>query len=473
MSAASLRLRRAQSRKDLPRNLKEAVGRADVAGCWPIGTPRDEVRVIELRDIGISQEAMPFGDRFDPFAPGFQQDPYPVYRHWRDTDPVHWGHAPDQSGPGCWYIFTYAEAKEVLADPRFVVDPTSVIPADYLPTPHPGHLPLYEMLGRWFIFRDPPDHTRLRHKVSQAFDRFALDRLQPQIDAIASDLCRKIGRASQADLISDLALALPQRVIARILGLPDSDAPRLHDWSVALLKGLDFTTKDRFFEMRAIGAQAAGALAAYLDRQLDRAQTGDGAGLLAMLAPEVVNDPDLRQEVIATAALLIFAGHETTVNLIGNGFAALLDDPEQVARLRRDTSLRGPAIEECARYDSPSQITFRFASQRCAFRGKVIEPGSPVGVVIASANRDGEVFEDPDRFDIGRSRNPHLSYGRGIHACIGAALARREARAALDALLMHCPNITLSPGPRQWAETIGLRGLRRLDVRPAGGAISS
>jgi len=400
---------------------------------------------------------------FDPFVPGFRDDLYSHYRHWRETDTVHWGPAPDQSGRGCWYVFSHAEARAVLSDRQFAVDPTTVIPPEYLPVPPDEHLPLLEMLGRWFIFRDPPEHTRLRQSVAKAFERAALDALEPEIRQIAQDLCAKMAGKDSADLIADLALALPVRVIARILGLPESDLGLLNQWSVALLAGLDFTTAERQFASRVAGSEAAVAFSAYLGEHIDRATVRGGDGLLAVLAAGTRFDRAAREEAIANAALLVFAGHETTVNLIGNGFEALMRHPDQYDQLARSPELRGAAIEEFARFNSPSQVTFRFASEPCELLGRKIEPGSPIGVVIGSANRDGLVFDTPDQFDVARAPNPHLSYGKGIHACLGAALARREARAALDAFLAVFPDARSADGPRDWAGSIGLRGLKTLE----------
>jgi len=401
---------------------------------------------------------------FDPFEPGFRDDPYEAYSHWRNVDPVHWGCAPDQAGPGCWYVFGYAEAKLVLTDDRFCADPRTAIPTEYLPPPVPEQAALAEMLRGWFIFRDPPDHARLRQGVMKAFAAGTLHLLQPEIDRLAGRLVRQLMEKHRADLIADLALPLPVAIIGRILGLPDADGPKLAAWSRAWLAGFDFADAHTGAAARARGAEAVGEFVAYMDRHIARLNAEGGSGLVAELLRASGHSGSARDEIIATTALLIFAGHETTARLIGNGLEALLRHPSQLARLREEPALLETAVEECARYNSPSQITFRFATEPVELGGKQLTAGSPVGVVIGSANRDEKVFEDPERFDISRRSNPHLSYGRGRHACIGAALARREALAAIGTLVAACPRLERVADIIEWGPTVGLRGLRTLEV---------
>ncbi|QFT32217.1 Biotin biosynthesis cytochrome P450 [Labrenzia sp. THAF82] len=400
---------------------------------------------------------------FDPFSSDFRADPYAAYQDWRRKGAVNWGAAPDQMGPGCWYVFGHAEAKTVLADPNFAADPLSAAP-EGLPAPPPEYLPLYDMLGRWFIFRDAPFHTRMRQCVAGAFSSNAIQDFKPLIERTAQDLAIAIAAKPRADLMQDLALALPRKIIGHILGLPDKDMPRLVRWSAALLEGLDFCTAETFDATRRNGALTAREMSEYLDGVLEGKHGGTPDGLIAQLSKGALNNPVPRDDLLATLALLVFAGHETTVNLIGNGLQALLTHRDQFARLKDTPGLIGPAIEEFARFNSPSQITFRFTRETTLLGGKVIEQGSPVGVVIGSANHDEAVFDNPGRFDIARAPNPHISFGHGVHACLGVTLARAEVRSAVEALLRHCPDLVLASDQPVWSGSIGLRGLKCLPV---------
>ena len=402
---------------------------------------------------------------FSPFVPGYRDDPYSHYAFWRRTDPVNWGVAPDENGPGCWYLFRYEDARLALSDPRFCVDPTSVIPPEFFPQPPDEHVPLLDMLHRWFIFRDPPVHGVLREHAAHAFCTAALDRLQAQMDALAEDLVADILGNQEVDLIADLALPLPLRMIGRILGVPEADTPQLNIWSVALYHGLDLTGSKDYATRRANGATAALEISDYLYRHLDRVTAKGGQGLMAEMLTALGDTPEFRSEIIATGALLVFLGHETSVNLIGNGLRALIRHPDQFDRLRENPELIRSAVEEFARYDCSAQFTFRFVTEEMVLGGKTLSPGEPVGIVIGAANRDPEVFDRPDQFDVARRPNPHLSFGKGMHACLGAALARREAGAALSALVKACRRIEPLDSAQDWGAGIGLRGLRTLKVQ--------
>jgi pimeloyl-[acyl-carrier protein] synthase len=401
--------------------------------------------------------------RFDPFVAGFAADPYSHYAHWRARDPVHWGCAPDGMGEGCWYVFDYANARAALADDRFGLEIGRVVPPEFLPAPDPAHAPLLAMIGRWMIFRDPPDHTRLRRLMAPAFARTSVAALDFEIRSVVRCLTERVDDEAEIDLIADIALPLPVLVIARMLGIGDADYPLLRRCSQTLLGGIDLRRAEDSDAARRDAALAADELSDFLQFQINRAKAIGGAPALAgMIA--ALGDAIDDAELVANCALLLFAGHETTVNLIGNGLNALLRNSEARPRLAADRALLPLAIEELARFDSPSQMTFRFVMKPIRLGGKDLRPGQPLAVVIGAANRDPAAFTAPDRLDLGRDPNRHLSFGLGRHHCLGAGLARREAIAAFSAMLRRWPDMRLAGSNEDRSPSIGLRGLSRLNV---------
>jgi cytochrome P450 len=403
---------------------------------------------------------------FDPFVAGFTSNPYPHYALWRAREPVHWGRAPDEVGEGCWYVFDHATALAALSDDRLGLEFERVVPPELLPAPRPEHAAFQRMVARWMIFRDPPDHTRLRRAMAPAFSRAALAELDRDITAIARFLFDQTEDRDTIDLIADVAFPLPVLVIGRMLGFADADYGFLKRCSHALLAGIDLRRAEDGDRARREAALAADELADYLRFQIRRRSAERTPDLLGRLIAASLKDENDDDELIANCALLLFAGHETTVNLIGNGVNALLRHPKQLRALIADRDLLPMAIEELARYDSPSQMTFRFAMEQIELGDKHVRPGQPVGIVIGAANRDPAVFSEPDRLDLSRAVNRHLSFGSGRHYCLGAALARREAVAAYSLILERWPDLVLAdPSEEAWTPSIGLRGLRELRVR--------
>jgi cytochrome P450 len=402
---------------------------------------------------------------FDPFAPGFLEDPYPVYARYRAADPVHWGRAPDPAAPGCWYVTRYGDAMSVLRNPRLGLELSRALPPGTIPPPPPAFEPYFRMVSRWLLFRDPPDHTRLRRLVSQAFMPRHVEPLLPRVDAIAHQLLDRAAGAGGMDLIADFALPLPVRVIATILGIPIERADELHAWSSALLAAINLKQGADAGAIYARAARAATEFAAYI-RSVIRDRRGQpGPDLLStLLAAEEEGDRLTEEELVATCAMLLFAGHETTVHLIGNGTRALLTHPDALARFRADPGVTADAVEELVRYEGPAHMTFRFALEDTEIAGTPIGRGSAVAVLLAAANRDPVRFADPDRLDLDRRDNAHIGFGVGIHFCLGAGLARLEARVAYRALVDRFPRLRLTDRPAEWGRSIGLRGLASLPV---------
>jgi cytochrome P450 len=387
---------------------------------------------------------------FNPFDPVVVADPYPYYRLMRERDPVHWN-----ASVRTWFLTRHADVNELLRDDRFSSDRTL---SERYVEPPPGR----GRPARSMLVVDPPDHTRLRNLVSNAFTPRMVERLRPRIESIAADLVEGLASGGpEADLIARFAYPLPVIVIAELLGVPARDREQFQEWSAVVVRGLDpfvdSETQEAVFDAR-------DALIAYLRRIIAERRLEPVDDLItAMIAASEQGDFLSEGELVAMCNLLLVAGHETTVNLIGGGTLALLRNPDQLVRLRREPALARAAVEELLRYAPPVQWTGRVATAELELGGRRIAPHQSVIGILAAANRDPEVFDDPDRLDIGRDPNPHVSFGRGIHFCLGAPLAKLEAQVALPMLLERFPDLRLAgePEPRP---TWNLRGLARLPV---------
>ncbi len=393
---------------------------------------------------------------FNPLDPEAHKDPYPQYRRLRE-------HAPMLRGPlGYWVLSRYADIAAVLRDPRFGVgvDEASLMLA--MTQDGPGIATMVE-LSRWMLFRDPPDHTRLRGLVSKAFTPRALEAVRPRVVEIVKGLVDNIAGRGEADLITDLALPLPVTVISELLGLPIEDHAQAREWAEAIAQALDPVVTE---EHATRADRAVAGLAAYIGGVVAQRRRDPGPDLLSRLIEAEDGAGHLSEaELISTVSLLFGAGHETTRNLIGNGMLALLRNPGELLRLREDPSLIRSAVEELLRYDSPVQLAGRGARADVVIGGERIAAGEPMMLLIGAANRDPAQFPDPDRLDIGRQDVKMLSFGGGIHFCLGAMLARTEAQVAIGTLLARVAHIELATEDLAWRPHITLRGLSSLPVR--------
>ncbi|MFI9259525.1 cytochrome P450 [Streptomyces sioyaensis] len=394
----------------------------------------------------------------DLLDPRNQADPYPLYSRWRAQAPL--ARLDDQ----LMVLTRYEDCAAVLRDGRFghpeADDPRFA-----------GRRPSLEVLVdddgrpvRGFLGLNPPDHTRMRALVSQAFTRRRVERLAPRIEELTAELFTAMERThGPVDLIEGLATPLPVAVISELLGVPTEDRHRMLTWSHAVARALvpDFLLPPGAAEQE---AQARREFTDYLRELVVERRRAPGDDLLSALVT-VHDDGDAltENELLATCTLLLIAGHETTVNLIGNGTLALLRHPDQLARLRSDPSLTDNAVEELLRYDSPVQLTVRFALQDAEVAGVPVPAGSTLLLLIGAANRDPAAYEHPERLDIGRTPLRHLAFGQGIHFCLGAPLARLETQIALRMLLARAPQLRLAGEP-EWKDHITLRGLSRLPL---------
>jgi cytochrome P450 len=394
---------------------------------------------------------------FNPFEPGFFDDPYPHYAALREHNPVH------ASPIGTWLLTRYDDVLRVLRDQTLSVEESNA-------TPLPMLEHQLELVGdrsggsRAILNLDPPDHDRLRRIVSKAFTPKVIEDLRPLAERLVSEALDGVAERGEMDVIADLAFPLPFTVISEMLGMPTERRAELRDWSHAVVKTLDPILSD---EELVAAVEAADAMTAYVREVVEwkRREPGDDL-LTALLAAEddgqVLDETELLDQIL----LLYIAGHETTVNLIGNGTLALLRNRASFEMLRDDPGLDQNAVEELLRYDSPVQFSRRIALEPFAIGDRTIEAGTFIMTCLAGANRDPAQWgPTADELDLRRSgAAQHVSFGSGVHHCLGAALARVEGRAAFGALVRRFPDLELLDEHPPWNGRIVLRGLDRLPV---------
>lgn len=364
---------------------------------------------------------------------------------------------------GFWVLTRYADCVAVLRDAkRFSADPKDLALYEAMMQGLGDNRPLMQMQEKWMLLLNPPDHTRLRTLVTKAFTPRVVENLRPRIQGIVDDLIDKVKNAGPMDIIADLSYPLPVIVIAGMLGVPAEDRDKFKAWTTDLARTLDPIVSPEVLDA---GDAATVAFAEYFKALVEKRRKDPQEDLLsALIAAEEQGDRLSEDELIATAVLLLGAGHETTMNLIGNGLLALFRHPDQMAQLKSAPSLIQSAIEECLRFDGPVQMTARTALEDLEIGGTKIEKGQQAVIVLAAANRDPAQFADPDRFDITRKENPHIAFSHGIHYCLGAPLARVEAQIAVNTLLQRLPNLRLATEELEWREMVTLRGLKTLPV---------
>jgi pimeloyl-[acyl-carrier protein] synthase len=394
------------------------------------------------------------GLSFNPMAPEFVADPYPTYHRLRAEDPVH------QSPLGFWVLTRYEDVVASLRDPRMIKEPIAAFVAARFGLPAP---PLG--MGLSMLDRDPPDHTRLRGLVSKAFTPRVIEQLRPHIQQIVDGLLDRVQGDREMDLIEQFAYPLPVIVICEMLGVPVADHERFKGWGLDIARGLDAIMLPPDSPVAERSVLARRALADYFRGLITERRRAPRDDMLSgLIAAEEAGDKLSEDELLATCILLLVAGHETTVNLIGNGSLALLRHPAELRRLREDPGLIVTAVEELLRFDGPVQRTARIPSEDVTIGGKTIGKGEMVMPFIGAADRDPAQFPDPDRLDIGRTENRHIAFGWGIHFCIGAPLARVEGQIAINTLLRRMPRLALATAEPQHRQSLTLRGLTSLPV---------
>jgi pimeloyl-[acyl-carrier protein] synthase len=387
-------------------------------------------------------------------SPKVRTDPWALYQrfHRRGTA---------VQGPfGIWLVASHAGITSILRDAPTTVDESQAKNFDG----GDRATEFGQLVSHTLLFTDPPDHSRLRRLVSRSFTPRTVDRLREPVAELVETSIAELRPRGRADLIADLALPLPVAVICELLGLPPSERDQFTAWGRAMAPRFDI---DLFRDEEVDRAGEAGAIAMvrYFDDLLDHPERCDPEGLVpALVAAQDDDDRLERMEIIALCALLLLAGFETTTNLIGNGIHSLLGQPDQLAAWRDDRVAPGLAVEELLRHDGPVQFTQRVLLEDYELDGQQMESNTLIALLIGAGNRDPEVFEDPDRLDLARDPNPHLSFSTGIHHCLGAALARLEAELAIPAILRELQDLELDGRPT-WRETFVLRGFTELPIR--------
>ncbi|MEU9334953.1 cytochrome P450 [Streptomyces sp. NPDC048290] len=397
------------------------------------------------------------------FTWSFATDPYPAYAWLREHSPVHRTTLP--SGVEAWLVTRYADARQALADPRLSKNP--VHHAADAPGKSKTGIPGERSAGLMthLLNIDPPDHTRLRRLVSKAFTPRRVAAFAPRVQELTDDLIDRFAQKGAADLIHDFAFPLPIYAICDLLGVPGEDQDDFRDWAGMMIR--------HGSGPRGGVARSVKKIRAYLTELIHRKRADLADDLISDLIRASDHGEHLTEnEAAAMAFVILFAGFETTINLIGNGTYALLTHDEQRARFRRalaegDTGLLETGVEELLRFDGPVELaTWRYATEALDIGGESIRRGDPVLVVLAAADRDPGRFPDPDTLDLARRDNQHLGYGHGIHYCLGAPLARLEGQTALATLFTRLPDLRLAVDPDElrWRGGLIMRGLRTLPV---------
>ncbi len=394
----------------------------------------------------------------DVLLPQNLANPYGLYRQLRENDPVYWDERAN-----CWVLTRYADVTAALRDARFsasdFMTDTSWIPEEMLPMLEP----IIRPLTRLMLFMNPPDHTRLRGLVARAFTPRMVEGMRPAIQQIANELLDVVEANGRMELIRDYAFPLPAIVIATMLGVPPEDRDQFNRWSEqfgSLLDGGNIVMEDAF--------QALYGISEFLDyfRNIirERRSAPKDDLLQAMINAREQGDALSEDELLGNCVLLIAAGHGTTMHLIGNGTLALLRNPQQRRRLEEQPELISSAVAELLRYDSPVQMTSRRAKSDLQIGDKHIGEGQEVLMCLGAANHDPQQFAEPEKLLLNREENRYLSFGLGIHFCLGAPLARLEGEIAFSTLLGRFPGLRLESEEVEWDSSMVFRGLKQLPV---------
>ena len=412
---------------------------------------RKIVKPVAIRAM-VAREWWQSGVTYNPLSPSVYTDPYPTYERLRDKDPVHWSPLLDS-----WVFSRYKHVDIILRDHKRFSNDTRK-------RGNPSHIDESFDLNNQpsMLFRDPPDHTRLRALVSRAFTPAVIEGLAGHIRTIADDLLDQIDDPSGFDLMEAIAAPLPVIVIAELLGVPIEDRPQFQIWSRHRARGLEPNITDR---ERRLVTESGQELDTYFLKIIEQRRQEPQDDLISgLVAAEEEGDKLSQAELLAMLRLLLIAGNETTTKLIGNGMLALLRNPEQMEALRQSPDLMPSAIEELLRFDAPVQLDVRVALEDVEFDGREVKKGEGIMVLLGSANRDPEVFSEPDRLDLARQEANHISFGRGIHHCLGASLSRLEGRLTFEAIMERFGDLRMQTDRPVFRDNIILRGLAVLPI---------
>jgi cytochrome P450 len=394
------------------------------------------------------------------FDSNFISNPYAIYNFLRTTGPLHWA---DKFRVGAWLVPRYADIQAALHDTRLSSQRSHNLTAA-LPKEVQSEFSTFNTIfSKWMLFLDPPHHSRLRKLLNKEFTPNMIQRMRPRIQQAVNTLLDHAAGKSEIEFMSEFANPLPVIVIAEMLGIPSEDQRDFQLWSDALADFFGNSTGTIEGARRAQDSLLS--LTEYFRALLPERREHKGDDLVSLLLRvEEEGEVLTGEELLAQCTLLLVAGHETTRNLLGNGMLALLQHPDQLAKLKENPSLMPLAVRELARYDSPVQFSGRAVTDDFLWYGKEIKKGQTVLLLLASANRDPEKFHDPERLDISRDEGMPLSFGHGPHFCIGAALAYAEAEIAFTTLLERTPNLRMLDDSPAWRANLSFRGLSRLPL---------
>ncbi len=388
-------------------------------------------------------------------------NPYPTYARLHEEGPLHY---LDVGGKwAVWSVFSHAECSSIAKDPRCSAKRSQQMLLSLPLSRQKEFSELARMLGLWLIFMDPPEHTRLRKLLNKGFSPAAIEALRPQVEAIVDRMLKPFEQGSEIDLMRDFANPMPVRIILEMLGIPQELNDKFVRCSraIAIFRG----NPNRTVEEARAAQNALVELTNFFRETVADRRRNKGTDLISLLIDiEEEGEALTEEELYAQCIALLFAGHETTRNLIGNGMYTLLRRPEEAAELRHTPEMIRSAVEELLRYESPVQFTARVLKEDMEICGQPIRKGWTVLCMLGAANRDPKQFKDPDRLDLKRLNNQHLAFGAGAHFCIGAQLARLEGQVAIAQLVQRFPAMKLAGAQPEWASTFGFRGLTNLSV---------
>lgn len=388
------------------------------------------------------------------------RDPYPTYRRFLEEDQIlH----PVPYGGGGWAVFRHAACSSFIRDSRLSARRIGASLLALPPERRAEFGELSRMLSMWLLFIDAPEHSRLRKLMNKGFSPAVAEGLRPQIEAIVDRMLETMRHGSEADILRKIAYPLPVRVIAEMFGVPETLQKRFIQWSDAI--AMFFGNPQRTVQQTETAREAVLALTEFFRGAVAERRRQKGSDLISLLL-DIEEDGEVltEEELYAQCVMLLFGGHETTRNLIGNGMYTLLRHPEEMAELRQNQELIRSAVEELLRYESPVQYAGRLAKDEMEICGVQVRQGQAILFMLGAANRDPQQFKDPDHLDLQRLHNPHLAFGAGAHFCIGNQLARLEGQIAILKMVQQFPRMRLAAERLEWAANYGLRGLRALPV---------
>src|SRR6266851_5330889 len=387
------------------------------------------------------------------------QDPYPTYRRFLEAGQIH----PASYGGGGWAVFRHADCCSLIRDPRLSARRAGAM-LRVLPSERQAEFAeLAHMLGLGLLFLDAPEHSRLRKLMNKGFSSAVAEDLRTQIQTIVGQMLERMRYAKEADLLREVAYPLPVRVIAEMLGVAEALHAQLIQWSDAM--AVFFGNPQRTVEQTKSAHEAVIALTEFFRGAVAERRRQKGGDLISLLL-DIEEDGEVltEEELYAQCVMLLFGGHETTRNLIGNGMQALLQHPEELSRLRDHPEMIRSAVEELLRYESPVQYVGRIVKEEMELCGVRLRQGDVIAFMLGAANRDPQQFKDPCRLNLARLNNAHLPFGAGPHFCIGDQLARLEGQVAILRMVQQFPRMRLAVQRPEWAPNIGLRGLKALPV---------